>query len=342
MRNQRSSIMFLLCLLSLGSTSTHLLSSAARLEAFFSTHFPDEALTSMMPFYGGGSYDELFLCTTSKKEYVAKLFKADSPYVAFEIPAHVAAAKSGLAPKLYAYADDIMAMEYINARTLVCKQANDPGFLSTFVEAVRSTETLDHAVPARNKYPFAEIEGHFAALNPAMPLYETITEGLTIVRELQKQLDASGRSFVFCHGDIHPRNIFFTDGKVVFIDWSDGGMCYPWYDFATLSCLGCLSEENDLFLLRSYLRAEPSPEDLIYFQQLKCVFLYLDIVRMSHYLQGVTPSSDEATAVTFDFNTLASEWATDVTGDTPESLQALTYAELRFFMRSVAAFRAAA
>ncbi len=305
-------------------------------ESIIKTHLPNEELCSVTPLAGGLSNDQLFLCRTTANTYVLKLFQPDSPYAAHEIPAHVAAAQKNLAPAIYASSDNFLLMALIDAPTFRLKERNNRSFLKSLAKTVKTIEPMHDLAQGRNLNVLQETYDCFHSLEKTTPHYHLLQKGKMAVEQIEHFLQASNRPFVFCHGDIQPRNFFFINNKVILIDWSDGGMYYQWYDLTRASIMCCLSPESDEYLLACYLGLSPTTADLQYFKYLKCLHRYFDAIRLLQYIATQKPLHP-CSLPSRTFDELQIEWAKHNGADYPSDLQELAYAQLQTFLQEAEA-----
>jgi thiamine kinase-like enzyme len=301
-------------------------------ESIIKTHLPHEELCSITPLAGGLSNDKLFLCRTVTNTYVLKLFQPDSPYAKHEIPTHVAAAQKNLAPAIYASGDNFLLMAFINGPTFRLKERNNKSFLKSLAKTVSIIEPMHELAQQRQLNVIQETYDCFYALDKTTPHYNLLQEGKKVVEHIEHFLQTSNRQFVFCHGDMQPRNFFFNNNNVVLIDWSDGGMYYQWYDLTRASIMCCLSPKSDEYLLAYYLGHSPTTADLQYFKNLKCLHRYYDAIRLLQYLVTQKPLTPCALPIN-SFEQLQIEWAKHDGADYPSDLQELAYAQLQAFLQ---------
>jgi Choline/ethanolamine kinase len=224
------------------------------------------------PLVGGLSHDrKIFKCTLEEKNYVACILNAPFIQRKKEVEAHLLVMNMGRAPTIYYYNDDytLVIMDFINDHTLSLEEGALSGVLDQISEACRQMSQLPVTyLPPKNI--FAAIYAHCDQLiHQDTKLSPLIMQAQEKVKILEQKINQEQRSLVFCHGDLHPRNIFFSQQHLLIIDWEDAGLEYELFDLASFSVFFCLDDKADVYILTHYLQKIPTRKEKGYFQWLK-------------------------------------------------------------------------
>lgn len=176
-----------------------------------------------------------------------------------EIKAQQLAAKHDIAPTVFYGAPDHtgIVMECIEGTTLKLAEAEEPAT----IKALANTLRILHSIPAE----FLPIHDVVATIEQQ---YQTVIkilepkpfplldQAIATVRLLEKATERS-KKYAFCHGDLNPTNMFYVNGKIILIDWTDAIRAKPFFDLAIAALLSGMNKEQTELLLSSYLQKEP-------------------------------------------------------------------------------------
>lgn len=93
-------------------------------------------------------------------------------------------------------------------------------------------------------------------------LFNDFDEVFDTIRKVLKQLKTYDRKKVLCHVDFVHDNFMFTKEKDYLLDWEYAGMADPLIDIAMFVIYGGLQDDEIVTLLKAYLQAEPTSEQL--------------------------------------------------------------------------------
>jgi hypothetical protein len=280
-----------------------------------------------------GCTDEKFRIKTDSHSYLIKFFGEQSPNPSHEIKAHLIAAKKGIAPRIHFSNPTTLLMDFVAENTLSIDQAKEPLFLDKIACAIQKINAMTKKEKFVNMDIFGTIQKNFEHLNPQESLIPIIAQAKNQFNLLMYDILAHNKSLVFCHGDLHPRNIFFTNQKIVLIDWSDGGMNYPFFDLASIAVFCCLADKHEISLLTHYLKKEPTYDEISYFQSMKKIVRIYDALRFLTYIQDQNVSLVKNESVR-DFADLQTIWVEDETVATDvEFLCEFGHSQLQEFLK---------
>lgn len=302
------------------------------LRTLFQKQYTHNKNISITPLHGGMSCDTKFIIKTDEKTYAAKIFDNASPHRHHEMYAHLLATEKGLAPHVYFHNHELMIMDFIEGHTLHCEEAQEPHVLMALANAAKRISEIDASCAYKDV--FGAIKQNFAlVITTQEPLHTNLAQAKDTIITLERIIQAQNKPLVFCHGDLNPRNIFFTNNKVIFIDWSDGGMSYPFFDIAGISVFCCLNKDNDEYLLTHYLQKKPTEQERHYFQCIKNIVYIHDALNLLVYLQDLNyPFTHDAPIK--DFYQLETLWAKESSSNDPECTYALAYCQLHNFLNN--------
>lgn len=280
-----------------------------------------------------GCTDEKFRIKTNNQSYLIKFFGELSPNPSHEIKAHLIAAEKGIAPRIHFSNPTTLLMDFIAENTLPIDQAKEPSFLNKIACAIQKINAMTKKEQFIDMDIFGTIQKNFEYLNPQESLTPILAQAKNQFKSLMDDILAQSKPLVFCHGDLHPRNIFFTNQKIVLIDWSDGGMNYPFFDLASIAVFCCLTDKNETSLLTHYLKKEPTHNEVSYFQSMKKIVRIYDALRFLTYLQDQSiPLVNNESAR--DFAHLQTIWVEDEAVATDvEFLHEFAHSQLQEFLK---------
>lgn len=221
-------------------------------------------MTEVSPLIGGYSEASNFLIKADPNKYVLRMYPEDgsSASIANELSAMKAAAEIGLAPKIVHVSADshMILMEYIEGNTLTFEQVQKPEVYEKIAGAIRKIHALgqvSNTSPSFNEV----VEKLYLKVSNVSPQRKEILVAIQLFRQTERELLALGAPKVLIHGDLNPRNIFVTNGNVMFIDWSETKREDPFHDLAYFCLLNNCGDVVEGKFLESYLQRIPTLEE---------------------------------------------------------------------------------
>jgi len=220
---------------------------------------------AVKPLSGGLSGVAMYKVEIDGKPYVLRLHRDATLQDQRERYALTEAAKRKISPEIAAISEKAILMEFIQDKTLSIDQAKEEQVLKKIAE----TAFIAHQMPSH------EYEGESllskaerctqVVLSYGIGSEEDIRGALALVKKYRSELDEYDYQTVNVHGDLNPRNIFFTKGKVLLIDWAESNREDPFYDLAYFSLKHDYNAEREKMLLAAYLKRAPNDEELARF-----------------------------------------------------------------------------
>ena len=293
------------------------------------------------PLHGGLSSNMQYLCTVNDKKYVARILKESQTQRQTEMAAHLTAVHHGISPAVhYYYSNDnysVMIMDFINDHTLWVQQANDQDVLDQIADKIRTISQFNPTILAdqtpKNLYDFEKINQKYKKLKTLnlSTLEPMLDQALQIVTVLNQRLKHDNHHAVFSHGDLNPRNIFFTNNNIKFIDWENACMHYDLHDIASYSVFLCLNQSDDVYLLTKYLQHAPSQAEIERFKDIKLMIRAIDAFNVLVFLQNIPDSIPMETIQ--DFKHYETIFAQDSEQNSDEFLYALAVSQLKELLK---------
>lgn len=279
-----------------------------------------------------------FKCCVNGKYYVACMLSDILPEREKEVRSHILAAQQGCAPTIYYHDADysLVIMDFMPGRTISLQELAMPIVLDQCVCAVKAIENFKIGMPPHDI--FERIKGCYASLlEQQVEFPYPLAKAMEFIDRVQKKINQQQRPLVFCHNDLHPRNIFFTNQKISIIDWECANISYAMYDLAKFSVYSCLDDKADLYLLTRYLEQEPSEQDLSYFKWIKLVARLTDALVILSYLDGLKHLlATHNTTGLKDYEHYQRLYADAITeNSSPEFLFALGLSQLKEFFKGM-------
>lgn len=232
----------------------------ASLEQFF----PDSSATQLKISSLTGGYSQasnLKIENGGPLSYVLRLYRSDSPAqeeVDREFHMMVEASQLGVAPYVHGIANSKRGMltAFIAEKQLSLEQIKLPAELQRIGEALQ----LVHAIP-KHSHPIISISEKYEAIYGRLPPNKHASDAITLIREWVAKLQTLGDFGKNIHGELHSRNIFITEQKVLFIDWTESTWADPFYDLSYFVLLYDLNKFEEQTLLHGYLGHKPTDSE---------------------------------------------------------------------------------
>lgn len=184
-------------------------------------------------------------------------------------------------PKVYWYDRQSMLLEYLDGRSAEQEDFRDIGILK---ETIAKLQKLHNAHLGDTEISYSSSvnmlisdtvreygELSLEALE-AYEKYRKIIEPELLKIEKERQ--------VYCHGDLRPYNIMLSSGNICFIDFDLAGNGHPFYDLAYLAqnLYPVYGDTAARIVLKEYLGAEPTQEDLRKIKTLICARRFISVL----------------------------------------------------------------
>lgn len=234
-----------------------------RLQTAIKESFPavpqDEIKIS--PLTGGYSGAQNFIIEVNGKRYALRLqtYKESPVKIARELYMMQQAAAIGLAPAIVTVSDAGRAilMDFIPGGTLSYQNAKNQDNIRAIGKAIARV----HSIPKGNVETIdfeSAMQNYFMEIIAKAPEKEDLETAIEIIHRVAPQLRSLQGGQANIHGDLNPRNIFVTNDKVVFIDWSETLWDDPFLDLGYYTVLAGYNSQEDGILLESYLGHPPT------------------------------------------------------------------------------------
>lgn len=224
----------------------------------------------------GGLSNESYKVTDGGKAYVVR-FGKDFPFhhVSREREAMTAkaAAKAGLAPGLVHTGPGVLALDYIDGKTLspddviaeiprivdlvkryhqiMPKEVSGPGFMFWPFHVIRD---YAHALKAGGSRMLGELPGY-----------------LQLAEELERV--QTPLPIIFGHNDLLPGNLIDDGHRLWLIDFEYGGFSTAMFDLAGLASNAGFNDEQSTMLLALYFGRQPEPKIIQSHAAMQCISL---------------------------------------------------------------------
>jgi len=179
-----------------------------------------------------------------------------------ELAASYAAHQAGLSPAVVYSGDGVMALEFINARTLSAADVRGREILEKIIPLIRRCHT-DAAKYLRGP---ALVFWVFHVLRDySHTLFEANSPYVSMLAELGKiveRLEAAAGPFelVFAHNDLIAANLLDDGNRLWLIDWDYAGFNTPLFDLGGLASNNDFDQELERFLLENYYQTPLTPD----------------------------------------------------------------------------------
>lgn len=222
---------------------------------------------------GGLSGTLLYKIDSPKKSYVLRLNQEAlaNPQDTLELFSLVEASKKGISPAVHYISPNHKAvlMEFIDRPTITLEDAKVTENILKIADVIREAHRMSGHPSIGESLLSKALRCHEKVLNDGLGSKEEINHALLIINLACEQLNNMSCTKVNVHGDLNPRNIFLSDGKILLIDWAETTLEDPFYDLAYFSMKLDYSLNEEHQLLSSYLMRTSTPEELKRFHLLK-------------------------------------------------------------------------
>jgi thiamine kinase-like enzyme len=211
---------------------------------------------------GGKSAATLYRCDISSTPYVLRLlpFNADPQTRLHQIRIAELAGNIGVGPKIH-FIDphhEGIIMEFLFGRTVQYGEFEDQDKLQQMAHLLKKLHQSSEAFPIAIS-PFTRFQNFVLKGQKAKTVYpERFFEIQDLMKHLEKLLWIDSDQMVPTHLDLHPENILFSNNQFLLVDWVNGGMSDLFFDLANFSVFQCLTETQNINLLRYYLGRDPT------------------------------------------------------------------------------------
>lgn len=227
--------------------------------------FPNAEII-LKPLTGGLSGISLYKAEIDGRNYVLRVHQLDTEQSQREHFALVEAAKRKIAPEIIAISDTALLMEFICDKTLTIEAAKKEEVFCKIAKAVFTAHQMPgHEYEGESLLSKAERCSKIV-LKHGIGEKEDILFALELIKKYRQQLAQYEYKEVNVHGDLNPRNIFCTNGRILLIDWAETNHEDPFYDLTYFSLKHNFSENEEVKLLRAYLMREPTDAEMKRFQ----------------------------------------------------------------------------
>ena len=215
-------------------------------------------LTAQQNVASGMSGASVRAVTTSRGEFIVRIYHGDQATWQRTLAIHRQAAQSSIAPPLLHVdeARQATVSQKITGTSFGAALA-EPGSRQAAVASLVSVLAKLHALPTSGLAPTAPMDFTrtlFAAQaqRAGFPAWAAPL-GLRLVAIAQ--ILAGDDTLVLSHGDLNPANILWDGTRVWLVDWDAAGLCHPYLDLATIANFLSLPDATATSLLAMQQRA---------------------------------------------------------------------------------------
>ncbi|MCA2012161.1 phosphotransferase family protein [Cereibacter sphaeroides] len=171
-----------------------------------------------------------------------------------ELACHRAAEAAGLSPRIVFSDDGILAMEFIDGRSLTSEDVRAPGMIERIVPLLLCLHRSGQAHlrgPVLMFWVFHILRDYAATLRGGGSVHASaLPEMLRIAEDLEAAIGPI--EVVLGHNDLLPANLLDAGDRLWLIDWDYGGLNSPLFDLAGLASNAELTEAQERHLLSVY------------------------------------------------------------------------------------------
>ena len=187
---------------------------------------------------------------------------------------HRASEAVGLSPRIV-YADkNILAMAYIDGKTLDAQSVAQPAMLARVAVLLRRLHqngTLKLRGPVVMFWVFHVLRDYAARLHESANYRSDLAYFMPKAERLESAVGPVDISLA--HNDLLPANLIDTSDRLWLIDWDYGGFNTPLFDLASVASNCTLSDELSVQLLEAYYETPVSAALWRRFQAMCCASL---------------------------------------------------------------------
>lgn len=226
--------------------------------------FPEDCKIAISPLSGGLSSTSLYKVEVDSRLYVLRIHHRKTLQDQREHFALVEAAKKGIAPNIVAISPghEAIIIEYIHDKTISIEQAKAPEIIAKIAHALLAAHQIEgHEYPGETLLSKAKRCADKVS-NDGIGTLEDIQGALQLLKRYRQELSAFSIPKVNVHGDLNPRNIFYSREKVLLIDWAESNREDPFYDLTYFALKHDYCKDEEHHLLTAYLMRVPTSEEL--------------------------------------------------------------------------------
>ncbi len=212
---------------------------------------------------GGGITNHNFRIDAGNESFVLRIPGTDTELLGinrnYEYAANQVAGKLGIAPEVYYFIEPegYLVTRFINGRPLPVEEITRQENIQRVMNTIRKLHAAQ-AIPGRFD-AFCVIKNYgLLAQRYKVAFPQDYDWLMSRMAEAEKALISIPQKLCPCHNDLLNAN-FLTDGQLYILDWEYAGMGDRFFDLGNFSAHHCLSDEQDLWLLRSYFKTDPVP-----------------------------------------------------------------------------------
>ena len=188
---------------------------------------------------------------------------------------HRASEAVGLSPRIVYADDNVLAMSYIDGRTLDSRSIAQPvmlGRIALLLRQLHREATRKLRGPVMMFWVFHVLRDYAARLHNESTVF---CDELACLMQKAERLEhvVGPVDIALTHNDLLPANLIDTSERLWLIDWDYGGFNTPLFDLASIASNSALSSELSIQLLEAYYEASVSGELWRRFQAMVCASL---------------------------------------------------------------------
>ncbi len=215
---------------------------------------------------GGLSGTSIYKLESQDRSYVLRLHldSETTPQDDLEQFCALEGSKKGLSPYIYYVSDDKMSvlMEFINTPTLTLKVAKESVNIKKIADVIKKAHQINgHPTIGESLISKAK-RCHEIVLNHGLGPKNEINSALEFIKDKLEELSTYDYEKIHVHGDLNPRNIFVMEDRVLLIDWAETTLEDPFYDLTYFAMKLGYNQNEEMLLLTSYLKRNPTHEEL--------------------------------------------------------------------------------
>lgn len=169
-----------------------------------------------------------------------------------ECAALAAAAAVRIAPDVIACeaASGILITRWIEGELWTAQRAHEPDAIRVASQALTRLHAVPPPVGARSLAPLPLLRSYWQVVGTRAASLASRLQSLHAV-VLARAAEVQGGSTVFCHADLHHRNLIDADGLRM-LDWEYAGAAETYFDLASFSQSNDLTQAERVLLLEAY------------------------------------------------------------------------------------------
>ena len=223
----------------------------------------------------GGISNYNFLVTHGNDKFVIRV-NGDVPEHGVsrlnDFNCNTAAAKAGVAPPVFYYHPNALAVYYIEGQPIEIADVSNEKHLQEIVGLIKTTHreaSREITGSVASFWPF-RICGNYISFLKSQDSRIRSELSLMMERNLRLEGIVGKVDLVLGHNDLLVTNILNDGKRLWLIDWEYAGFTSPLFDLANLSANNNLTNTKDEWILEHYFEAPNTEELLIKFNAMKC------------------------------------------------------------------------